>query len=271
MVFMRMANVKSDLETGQLQVPRGFGEHAAKTDRILMIEDDETLVETIRYTLQKRGFHVTAVHDGDSGLRAARSLRPDLILLDLMLPEIDGRDVCRHLRTWTSAPILILTALDREEDIVAGLEAGADDYLTKPFGMAELVARVRAILRRGRTEPEDVKVLVAGDLLMMLKEHRATFDGRELRLPPKEFKLLVTLALSAGKVFTRDQLLDEVWGKDVVVDPRNVDVHVRWLRAQLEGEPDGSWLIQTVHGVGYRFAGELGPSLQQPSLERGDA
>jgi DNA-binding response OmpR family regulator len=187
-----------------------------------------------------------------------------------MLPEIDGRDVCRYLRTCTSAPILILTALDREEDIVSGLEAGADDYLTKPFGMAELIARVRAILRRVQSESQDLEVLVAGDLMMMLNEHRAVFHGRELRLPPKEFKILVTLARNAGKVFTRDQLLDEVWGKEVVVDPRNVDVHVRWLRAQLEGESDGSWMIQTVHGVGYRFAGELGPTIQPPSLKRGD-
>jgi DNA-binding response OmpR family regulator len=263
-------NVMTGYNFDQEQAPRSIGEQPGKIDRILLIEDDHTLVDTIRYSLQKRGYHVTAVHDGDSGLKSARSLRPDLILLDLMLPEIDGRDVCRHLRSWTSAPILILTALDREEDVVSGLEAGADDYLTKPFGMAELIARVRAILRRVRSETEDPEVLVSGELMMLLKEHRATFHGRELRLPPKEFKLLVTLARNAGKVFTRDQLLDEVWGKEVVVDPRNVDVHVRWLRAQLEGEPDGSWMIQTVHGVGYRFAGELGPSVQPPTLERGD-
>ncbi len=263
--------MKNEYEVEQVQISRAVNDPATKVDRILLIEDDGTLVETIRYSLQKRGFHVTAVNDGDAGLKSARALRPDLILLDLMLPEIDGRDVCRHLRTWTSAPILILTALDREEDVVSGLEAGADDYLTKPFGMAELIARVRAILRRVRTQAEDPEVLVAGDLLMMLSEHRATFNNRELRLPPKEFRLLVTLARNAGKVFTRDQLLDEVWGTDVVVDPRNVDVHIRWLRAQLEGEPDGSWMIQTVHGVGYRFAGELGPSVQPPNLERGDA
>lgn len=260
----------NEQDNQQIQLAQTVAEQPGKVDRILLIEDDETLVETIRYSLQKGGFHVTAVNDGSSGLKAARALRPDIILLDLMLPEIHGRDVCRHLRAWTSAPILILTALDREEDVVAGLEAGADDYLTKPFGMAELVARVRAILRRVQSESEDLDALVAGELLMLLNEHRATFSGRELRLPPKEFKLLATLARNTGKVFTRDQLLDEVWGQDVVVDPRNVDVHVRWLRAQLEGEPDGSWMIQTVHGVGYRFAGELGPLVQSPTLERGD-
>ena len=267
---METNSVMTENETEEARKARSAAEQVGKVDRILLIEDDETLVETIRYSLQKRGYHVTAVLDGRAGLKTARALRPDLILLDLMLPEIDGRDVCRHLRTWTSAPILILTALDREEDVVSGLEAGADDYLTKPFGIAELIARVRAVLRRVRSESEDPEVLVAGDLMMMLNEHRAAFHGRELRLPPKEFKILVTLARSAGRVFTRDQVLDEVWGKEVVVDPRNVDVHVRWLRAQLEGEPDGSWMIQTVHGVGYRFAGELGPTLQPPSLERGD-
>ncbi len=267
---METDRVMTEYETERARTTRSATEQVGKVDRILLIEDDETLVETIRYSLQKRGYHVTAVLDGRAGLKIARSLRPDLILLDLMLPEIDGRDVCRYLRTCTSAPILILTALDREEDIVSGLEAGADDYLTKPFGMAELIARVRAILRRVQSESQDLEVLVAGDLMMMLNEHRAVFHGRELRLPPKEFKILVTLARNAGKVFTRDQLLDEVWGKEIVVDPRNVDVHIRWLRSQLEGESDGSWMIQTVHGVGYRFAGELGPTIQPPSLKRGD-
>ena len=241
-----------------------------KVARVLIIEDDETLVATIRYALQKRGFHVTAAYDGDAGLKSARSLRPDLVLLDLMLPQIHGREVCRHLRGWMSTPILMLTAMDREEDVVAGLEAGADDYLTKPFGMAELVARVRALLRRAESNSDDQDVLVAGELVLMISEHRASFHGRELRLPPKEFRLLVTLARNAGRVYTRDELLDEVWGEDVVVDPRNVDVHIRWLRAQLEGRPDGSWMIQTVHGVGYRFAGELGPTVQPLHSERDD-
>jgi len=252
-------------------IPRvGAGTSAGKVARVLLIEDDESLVATIRYSLQKRGFHVTVAYDGDAGLKSARSLRPDLVLLDLMLPQVHGYEVCRHLRTWMTTPILILTAMDREEDVVAGLEAGADDYLTKPFGMAELVARVRALLRRVENSSDELDVLIAGELVLMISEHRASFHGRELRLPPKEFRLLVTLARSAGRVYTRDELLDEVWGEDVVVDPRNVDVHIRWLRAQLEGRPDGSWMIQTVHGVGYRFAGELGPTVQPLHFERDD-
>lgn len=235
--------------------------------RVLVVEDDTTLATMLRYNLQKQGYHTTVVHDGGEGLKSARSLRPDLVLLDLMLPQIDGREICRYLRTWTSAPIMMLTALDREEDIVAGLEAGADDYVTKPFGMSELMARVRALLRRSRTNIEKSDVLIAGDLLILLKEHRVTFGERELRLPPKEFQLLVALVRQAGKVCTRSQLLDQVWGTEVIVDPRNVDVHIRWLRSQLEGEPDGSWMIQTVHGVGYRFAGELGPTVQEPEHE----
>jgi DNA-binding response OmpR family regulator len=235
--------------------------------RVLIVEDDVALSSTIRYNLQKQGYHVTVAHGGAEGLKTARTLRPDLVVLDLMLPEIDGRQVCRHLRTWTQIPILILTAMDREEDIVAGLDAGADDYLTKPFGMAELMARVRSLLRRVGTVMDKPDTLVAGDLVILLNEYRATYAGRELRLPRKEFQLLTILARNAGRAFSRADLLDRVWGDDVVVDPRNIDVHIRWIRVQLEGNPDGSWLIQTVHGVGYRFAGELGPNVQAPERE----
>lgn len=248
---------------------QAIAEAAGQMYRVLVVEDDQTLASTLRYNLQRSGYHVTVVHDGGEGLRSARSLRPDLVLLDLMLPNIDGREICRYLRSWTNAPILMLTALDREEDIVSGLEAGADDYVTKPFGMEELMARVRALLRRSHSESQEVDVLISGDLMVLLHEHRATYAGRELRLPPKEFRLLVTLMSSAGRVCTRAELLDKVWGEEVVVDPRNIDVHIRWLRAQLEGEPDGSGLIQTVHGVGYRFAGELGPGLNAPTGEEG--
>ena len=227
--------------------------------RVLVVEDDQTLAATLRYTLERQGYHVTVMHNGSEGLRSARLIHPDLVVLDLMLPELDGREVCRYLRTWSDAPILMLTALDQEQDIVAGLEAGADDYVTKPFRMSELVARLRALLRRSKNQLQDSDVLVAGDLVVVPSERRATFNRRELRLPPKEFELLVTLMRRSGKVCTRSELLDRVWGEDVIVDPRNIDVHVRWLRAQLEGDPDGSWMIQTVHGIGYRFAGELGP------------
>lgn len=232
--------------------------------RVLIVEDDQTLATTIKYNLQKSGRHVTVSGDGLDAVRTARQTQPDVIILDLMLPGIDGRDVCRYLRNWTDAPILMLTALDREEDVVAGLEAGADDYVTKPFRMNELMARVSALARRARAHEREQDTLVAGDLVVTISEHRATFAGRELRLAPKEFQILTSLMRRAGKVRTRAELMKEAWGEEVIVDPRNVDVHVRLIRAQLEGEPDGSWLIQTVHGVGYRFAGDLGNASPEP-------
>jgi DNA-binding response OmpR family regulator len=234
---------------------------APSTYRVLIIEDDPTLSATLRYNLQKQGHHVTVSADGLEGIKAARGMRPDIILLDLMLPNIDGREVCRYLRGWTESPILMLTALDREEDVIAGLEVGADDYVTKPFRMNELIARINALIRRTRSQEPEEDTLIAGELMVMIGEHRAMYADRELRLAPKEFQILIALMRRAGKVCTRAELMKEAWGEGVVVDPRNVDVHVRLIRAQLEGEPDGSWLIQTVHGVGYRFAGELGPNL----------
>lgn len=235
------------------------GERAEDAPAILLVEDDETLAMTVRYNLQKLGFPVTVAGDGLQGVRTARFQRPALIVLDLMLPRIEGLEVCRLLRTWTSAPILVLTAVDDERTVVEAFESGADDYVTKPFHMSELVARVRALLRRAAGPAHGAETLVAGDLVLDLKAYRATFAGRELRLPPKEFRLLTVLVRQPQTVFTRLELIRLVWGEDVVVDPRNVDVHVRAIRAQLEGDPDGSLLIQTVHGVGYRFAGELGP------------
>jgi DNA-binding response OmpR family regulator len=163
--------------------------------------------------------------------------------------------VCLRLRRESSVPILILTALDRDIDVVNGLDAGADDYVTKPFSLRELQARIKALLRRAEVRASNDGVLVAGELAIFLKEHRAVFHGRELHLPLKEFRLLSALVSRAGEVCTRAELLDMVWGKETIVDPRNVDVHIRWLRERLEGDPDGSKMIQTVHGVGYRFAG----------------
>jgi DNA-binding response OmpR family regulator len=229
----------------------------------MVVEDDETLAATLRYTLQRHGYHVTIASDGREALKTARAIHPDLIVLDLMLPQIDGREVCHHLRTWSDIPILILTALGHEDDVISGLAAGADDYVTKPYSMRALAARIEALLRRTRDRRDDAEALVAGDLIVLPKEYRALFHGRELRLPPKEFKLLETLVRRAGKVCTRMELLDLVWGEEVVVDPRNINVHIRWLRSQLEGEPDGSRLIETVHGVGYRFAGDLGPAVRE--------
>jgi DNA-binding response OmpR family regulator len=234
---------------------------------VLIIEDDATLATTLRYSLQQHGFHVTVAADGHAGLKAARAMHPDLIVLDLMLPQLDGRQVCRHLRSWTTVPILMLTALSGEEDLVMGLELGADDYVTKPFSMRALLARIQALLRRAQAQHGEPEALVAGELIVLPQEYRALFHGRALRLPPKEFKLLEVLVRRAGKVCTRMELLDLVWGEEVVVDPRNIDVHIRWLRSQLAGEPDGSWLIETIHGVGYRFAGPLGPPMGDAASE----
>jgi DNA-binding response OmpR family regulator len=240
-------------------------EPTAAVLRVLIIEDDQTLSRTLQYSLQKQGHLVTVARDGMDGIKAARSLNPDVIVLDLMLPGVDGREVCRYLRGWTEAPILMLTALDGEEDVIAGLEVGADDYVTKPFRMNELIARINAVVRRVRAQEPEMSTLVAGDLVVLISEHRATYANRELRLAPKEFQVLIALMKRAGKVCTRAELMKDAWGEGVIVDPRNVDVHVRLIRAQLEGEPDGSWLIETVHGVGYRFAGELGPN--PPAME----
>jgi DNA-binding response OmpR family regulator len=222
---------------------------------VLVIEDDAELRQLLVMHLERNGYQVAEAADGARGLELATSLKPDLVVLDLMLPKLDGRQVCRQIRTASAVPILILTALDREVDVVNGLDAGADDYVTKPFSLREFLARVKALMRRTGAGKAKDSVLVAGNLAIFLKEHRAVFHGRELHLPLKEFRLLSALVSRSGEVCTRAELLDMVWGEDVVVDPRNVDVHIRWLRERLEGDPDGSKLIQTVHGVGYRFAG----------------
>jgi DNA-binding response OmpR family regulator len=229
--------------------------HADSDALVLVVEDDADLRSMLALNLERHGYRVRVAADGAEGLHLARALRPDLIVLDLMLPKMDGRHVCRQIRTDSDVPILMLTALDREIDVVNGLDAGADDYVTKPFSLRELLARVKALLRRTDTGKTRDNVLVSGDLAIFLKEHRAVFHGRELHLPLKEFRLLSALVSRKGEVCTRAELLDMVWGEDVVVDPRNVDVHIRWLRERLEGDSDGSKLIQTVHGVGYRFAG----------------
>jgi DNA-binding response OmpR family regulator len=232
------------------------GANGEKPAVILVVEDDDDLRRVLALNLERHGYQVEQAADGEEGLRIARELQPDLVVLDLMLPKLDGRHVCRLIRARDEdIPILILTALDREVDVVNGLDDGADDYMTKPFSLRELLARVKALLRRAEPRDTNQHVLVAGDLAIFIKEHRAVFSGRELHLPLKEFRLLSALVVRKGEVCTRAELLDTVWGEDVVVDPRNVDVHIRWLRERMEGDPDGSKLIQTVHGVGYRFAG----------------
>ncbi len=243
--------------------------------KILVVDDEAILVETISYNLEQAGYQVTTASDGASALEAVRCETPDLIILDIMLPEMDGLEVCRQLRrenTTSTTPIMMLTAKGDEIDKVVGLEVGADDYVTKPFGRRELLARVRALLRRAdypsvsasinenhATQeaagdvPRASRELVAGPLRIDLAGRRVYCRGQEWELQPKQFDLLTYLVRNRGTVLTRDQLLHNVWGYDYAGDTRTVDVHIRWLREKLEEDPANPQLIQTVRGVGYVF------------------
>ena len=228
-------------------------------ETVLIIEDDDNLQEALRYRLEQDGYAVHSARDGEEGLELAREARPDLIILDIMLPVLDGLEVCRILRQETAAPIIMLTAKGEEVDRVVGLELGADDYVVKPFSTRELLARMRAVRRRagpgGRELPQDAAaaVLRAGDLELNLGSHTATLGDRALALKPKEFSLLALLMSSRNRAFTRDQILERIWGFDWVGDSRTVDVHVRRLREKIEAEPSEPTRIVTVRGVGYRF------------------
>jgi len=228
--------------------------------KILLVDDERILLDTIRYNLAKAGYQVRAATDGEEALRTARQESPDLIILDVMLPKMDGFDVCRTLRGEGSVmPILMLTARDEELDKLLGLELGADDYLTKPFSMRELLARVKALLRRvemiqtGREAT--TKPLREGGLEVDLSSHRVSLQGKPLHVKPKEFDLLAFLMGNRGRAFSREQLLEKVWGYEYAGDSRTVDVHVRWLREKVEADPSRPELIETVRGVGYRFRG----------------
>ena len=222
--------------------------------RVLLIEDEPTTAKAIELMLTTEGFNVYSTDLGEEGVDLGKLYDYDIILLDLNLPDMSGFEVLRSLRvSKVKTPILILSGLAGIEDKVRGLGFGADDYLTKPFRVRELMARVEALLRRAAAPSGEPRVLTAGKLAIFLDEHRVLYHEREIRLPPKEFALLAALVKRAGRACTRAELLDLVWGNEVIVDPRNIDVHIRRIRAALEGEPDGSHLIQTVHGVGYRF------------------
>ena len=221
---------------------------------ILVADDEPTLVATLKYNLERESYAVITAADGETALEAARASRPDLILLDLMMPGLNGLEVCRIIRREMHIPILILTARGGETDKVAGLEIGADDYVTKPFSMRELVARVRALLRRSEQAPaRDTDVLTAGDLTIDLRKRTVTKNGASLSLKPREFELLSFFARNHGKAFTRDQLLNQIWGYDYAGDTRTVDVHIRWLREKVEDEPERPARLITIRGVGYRF------------------
>jgi DNA-binding response OmpR family regulator len=235
-----------------------IAEPAAPPATVLVIEDEETLLFTLAHNLRREGYQVLTAARGDDGLKLAREARPDLIVLDVMLPGIDGMQVCRLLRRDMRVPIIMLTALGGESDRVAGLDVGADDYLAKPFGVRELLARIRAILRRAtpRSQLEAAAALsVSGDLELDRERREARRAGEVLPLKPKEFDLLLFFLQHPGRVFSREQILDEVWGYDFYGGPRTVDVHVRWLRQKVEVDAANPRRLRTIRGSGYLFEG----------------
>lgn len=224
--------------------------------RILVIEDDKDIVELVRYNFEKDGYQVTACSDGATGLAQVRKCVPDLLVLDLMLPKLSGLEICKEIRRddrLARLPILMLTARGDEADRVVGLELGADDYVTKPFSPRELVARVKALLRRVQPPGEESKLLEIGVLRVDPISYRAQREGKTLPLSTLEFRLLYYLASRPNRVFSRDQLLDAVWGTDRFVTPRSVDVYVRRLREKVERNPERPEYLKTVRGAGYLF------------------
>lgn len=232
-------------------------------EKILIVEDDETLSSVLKYNLAKEGHNAITASDGQQAIEIARNEKPDLIILDLMLPKMDGLEVCRILRKEMTIPILMLTAKSDEIDKIVGLELGADDYMTKPFSMRELLARVHAMLRRtemvkqetGKSEGTITQVINVGKIEIDLSRHTVKNTGILLDLSHKEFDLLVFLARNRSQVFNREALLQKVWGYDYAGDTRTVDVHVRWLREKIEDDPQKPRLLITIRGVGYKLEG----------------
>jgi two-component system OmpR family response regulator len=229
------------------------------TSKILIVEDDQNLLTTLKYNLLNEGYEVVTAIDGTQALENARMEKPELIILDVMLPKLSGFEVCRILRKEMTAPILMLTAKTEEVDKIVGLEIGADDYMTKPFSMRELIARVRAMLRRAdmvktQTTGEE-EYLKIGELEIDINRHQAFCRGSPLDLTPKEYELLAFLARNKGFVFSREQLLEKVWGYDYAGNTRTIDVHVRWLRQKIETDPAHPRVILTVRGTGYKLEG----------------
>lgn len=229
--------------------------------KILVVEDEENILEAVRYSLEGQGYETLTATDGVMGLSLTRTELPDLVILDVMLPGMDGLEVCRAIRREHDMPVLILTAKVEEIDRIVGLELGADDYITKPFSMRELMARVKAHIRRYRKSERGAAaaasdgLLVSGNLEVDIAGHRVRLDGRELDLRPREFRLLTLFMQRIGRALTRDQVLETLWSQDYIGDARTVDVHVRWLREKIENDPGRPSRIVTVRGVGYRFEG----------------
>jgi two-component system, OmpR family, response regulator RegX3 len=240
--------------------PAGTWHAVARMPRILVVEDEPSLVDALEYGLEAEGFDVVSATDGAESLSLFERERPDLIVLDLMLPGLPGTEVCKRIRATSAVPIIMLTARDTEIDKVVGLELGADDYLTKPFSMRELTARIRAVLRRGglplnpNGEPDLGAPLEVSGVRVDPERHEVFVRGERVELPPKEFALLELLLRNAGRVMTRDIVIDRSWGADYVGDTKTLDVHIKRLRGRLEADPHEPRLILTVRGVGYKFA-----------------
>lgn len=224
--------------------------------RVLVVEDEETLAESIRYNLEREGYDVTIAADGRAALREFHANQPSLILLDLMLPEVSGLDVCRAVRSESSIPIIMVTAKDAESDSVAGLELGADDYVTKPFSMNELMARVRANLRRAYMAAVDEvpeERLKAGPVELDISRHEAVVGGEPVSFRPKEFALLSTFLRRPGRLLTRDYLIEEIWGPGYFGDTKTLDVHIKRIRQKIESDPHRPRHLVTVRGLGYKY------------------
>ena len=223
---------------------------------VLIVEDEESLADPLAFLLRKEGFEATVVNDGSAALGTFDRVSPDIVLLDLMLPGMSGTEICKSLRSRSSVPVIMVTARDSEIDKVVGLELGADDYVTKPYSARELIARIRAVLRRGGDAADDdlaIGVLEAGPVRMDVERHIVAVNGQQITLPLKEFDLLEYLLRNSGRVLTRGQLIDRVWGADYVGDTKTLDVHVKRLRSKIEPDPANPKHLVTVRGLGYKL------------------
>jgi two-component system response regulator RegX3 len=231
---------------------------SAAPTTVLVVEDEESFVDALTVGLAREGFRVQVARDGAQALDVFDAVRPDLVLLDVMLPKVSGIDVCREMRKRSKVPIIMVTAKGAEIDTVVGLEVGADDYVTKPYRLRELVARMRAVLRRSPAEVVDVgsdlEALVVGDVRLDPERHEVSIRGEDVSLPLKEFELLALLLEHAGRVLTRDTLIDRIWGHDYVGDTKTLDVHIKRLRAKVEPDPSNPTRIVTIRGLGYKYA-----------------
>ena len=223
--------------------------------KVLVIEDEESFREALEFILTKEGFEIESAASGPDGLTAFDKYNPDIILLDLMLPGMSGTDVCKSIRAKSNVPIIMLTAKDAEVDKVVGLEVGADDYVTKPFSSPELIARIRAVLRRGSNEPRviDEDVIEFGPIKLDVARHSVQVNGQEVTMPLKEFEVLEYLMENSGRVLTRGQLMDRIWGSNYVGDGKTLDVHIKRIRSKIESDPTNPKLLHTVRGLGYKF------------------